>query len=298
MSDALSTRTYAIDFFQISHISTTEVPTLNDGFNSIIDGEVESISDTGGYTRDIWNLTARKRPGSFVGQLRKFRTTDLPETGRAGGTSKQLLLADDEGVVERNFFVYYKQHQLLGWHRNGHGNSPRQLAAFLSSLWGTRVSIDPVLQPEAIKRLMNGNIDLKKITLTVPRPTNPDLYPDDDYGKEIIELMNKSGADSVHIVLGIDTRRGDTDGKLSGKLKRAMSELTAMGATTARAVVYDDGLEHPIDLIADRVVSYQDIETNARFPPSATMYEAIDKAREECKGAINDYFGEMENAIT
>ena len=298
MTEPLVARRYTIDFFQLAHVATTEVPTIEDGFKIILDEEIEPILVSNGYTRDLWTLQVRSRPKSYAGQFRKFRTNDLPEIGTAGGSAAQLALSDKEGVVEKNFFVYYKEHQILGWHRNGHASSAKQLATFLSSLWGTKVTIDPVLQPDAVKRLLRGDIDLKKVELTIPRPTSRDLYPDDDYGKGILELLNRSGADSLQLTLGIDTRRKDTEGKLTSQWKRALSEFTSMGATTARAIVYDDGVEHPIDLIADRVVSYQDIETNALFPPSGTMYAAIDKAREECKGAINEYFGAVEAALT
>ena len=298
MTEPVATRRYTIDFFQLTHVSTPQVPTIEAGFNSILDEKVEPILVSNGYMRDLWTLELRSRPKSYAGQFRKFRTNDLPEIGVVGGSAAQLALSDQEGVVEKNFFVYYTEHQILGWHRNGHASSAKQLAAFLASLWGAKVTIDPVLQPDAVKRLLSGDIDLKKVELTIPRPTSRDLYPDDDYGKGILELLNRSGADSLHLTLGIDTRRKDTEGKLTSSWKRALAEFTSMGATTARAIVYDDGIEHPIDLIADRVASYQDIETNALFPPSGTMYKAIDTAREECKGAINDYFGAVEEAIT
>lgn len=298
MSQPLETRFYTIDFFQLSIVATGDVPTPEDGFRAIHEDEYQPILNSSGYTRDLWRLESRKRPMSYAGQFRKFRTTDLPEIGTAGGNAKELALDDDEGVVERNFFVYYKEHQLLGWCRNGHANTASQFASFLGQLWGTKVSIGPVLEPDAVRRLMSGNVDLKKVTLSIPRPTSRDLYPEEDFSNGTLALLNKSGADSLHLILSIDTRRSDTDGKLSAHWKRALAEFTSLGATTARAIVYEDGVEHPIDLIADRVSSRQGIETNARFPPSGTMYAAIDAARDECKGAIHDYFGSLEGALT
>lgn len=291
-------RTYKIDFFQLSHISTPETPTLQDGFNAVHGGSLALIHDMGGYTRDLWAFGPRSSPLSMAGQFRKFRTADLPEIGAAGGHAEELDLEPGQGLVERNFFVYYPEHQLLGWHVNSHGSSPGQFARFLGELWGTKVSIEPVLQPDAIRRLMANGIDATKITLTVARPKNPNLYPNDEFGKSIIGLMNAADADSMHLDLRVDARRSDTTGKLASKVKLALKEIfSTMEVTTARAIVEEDGFLHPIDLVADRVSSRQSAETNASYPPSETMYRTIDAARLECDGAIHDYFGQVGTSL-
>lgn len=299
MSEPLEARRYWIDFFQITHVATPNFPTIEEGFRDILDGSIESILNLGGYTRDIHGPLRRARPlpNSYAGQFRKFRTSDLPEIGAAGEDAQALELAENQGLVERNFFVFYPEHQVLGWCRNGHGNTAIQFGNFLGRLWGTRVTINPILQPDAVRRFMRGEVELKRLEITIPRPTNPDMYPDDDYSRPTLELMNSAGADSIHLSLGIDTRRRDTQGTLSSHWKHALARLSGM-ASTAKAVVYDDGIEHPIDLIADRISSAQDIETNARFPPAATLYAAIDTAREECQGAIHDYFGSLDTALS
>lgn len=99
MTEPLVTRRYTIDFFQLTHVSTPEVPTIEDGFNIILEEEVEPILVSNGYMRDLWTLALRSRPKSYAGQFRKFRTNDLPEIGAAGGSAAQLALSDQEGVV-------------------------------------------------------------------------------------------------------------------------------------------------------------------------------------------------------
>lgn len=294
MSQPLQTRRYTIDFYQLSVTSTPQIPTVDDGFKRIL-ASPGAIHDIVGYTRELWKPCVR--PGSIGGQFRKFRTSDLPEIGSAGNDATELALAENQGLIERNFFVYYEEHQLVGWCRNGHGNTISQFASFLSACWGTKVQASPILQPDAAKRLMRGGVELKTIEVTLARPTNPDFYPEEDFSQGMIDMLRDSGADTIKLTMGINTRRADTAGSLSSRWKNALNEVTGMGASTARAVVYDDGVEHPIDLIADRVISTQELETNARFPPSGTMYGAIDTARDECKDSIDDYFSSMQEAI-
>lgn len=95
---------------------------------------------------------------------------------------------------------------------------------------------------------------------------------------------------------GTDAVLTAPDNRLTGAIKQTLRNLHALGATTAKATVIEDGLQHTIDLIADRVSSRQRTETDGR-PPAETMYGLIDNAREECSEAIDGYFGAVDNAL-
>ncbi|ENO0459395.1 hypothetical protein ACAK56_003422, partial [Salmonella enterica] len=233
-------------------------------------------------------------PVSFVGQFRKFRNTDIPEKGAAGRQATEIPLDEDEGIVERNFFVYYKKQQLLGWHNNSHASSAKQFAAFLQKLAGVKsINCLPLIQTDALRRLMRGDVTLKQIEFTIPRPTSPEMYPDDDYSQSLLQLMNNASADSLHLKMGINLRRGGGKGRLNNAFKTVLAELSELGATTARAQVFDNGIEHPIDLIADRIIAYKEVETGAKYPPANTMYKLIDSTRSEWEDEINGYLGSM-----
>lgn len=300
MADGVQDKKYTIDFFQLSLQPTSSIPSVGKGLEIIAGAKKSSPLSIGGYTREIWKPLVRKHTDGpcFAGQFRKFRTDDLPEIGSTGEDASEIELDDDEGLVERNFFIFYPKHQVLAWCRNSHGNTPNQFARFLSSLWSTKVEAGPILQPDAAKRLMRRGVELKKIKLVIPRPANPDMYDANEFNRELMAMMSGANADSIHLEMGIDARRMDTAGSLTSRLKTALKQAANLGASSARAVVYDDGIEHPIDLIADRVFSVQEIETNAKYPPAGTMYTAIDSALHECKGQLNEYFGSDEESIT
>lgn len=285
---------YKIDFYQISLTPTADVQSVRAGFSSMLDGTIRNVVDGGrGYTRELFGLTRRRR--SLGGVLRKFRTSDLPAIGAIGRATEDIPLGPDQGVIEENFFVYYREHDLLGWHINAHGSHPSRFAEFLSAVWDTEVVIEPVIQPDAARRLMSGGTELKKIIVTIPRPTNPDLYPNDNFSSSVLTAMGNAGADTLHLEMGVDLRRS-SDNRLARAVKQTLRNLHSLGASTAKATVIEDGFQHTIDLIADRVSSRQRAETDGR-PPAETMYGLIDDAREECSEAIDGYFGTMENAL-
>lgn len=290
-------RSYKIEFFQLNLVPNQDVASVRDLFEALSEEEYDTSSEIGGFTREVWGLVFDRYPESVCGQFRKFRDTDIPEIGLPGEDAEQIELEDGEGLIEKNFFIYYEENNILAWHRNNHSSGINQFVSFLSSTAGIRVSAGPILQSDAIARLMNGDVELKKIEITLPRPTNPALYPDDDFGSSILGMMTDADADSLKISMGVDLRRADTEGRLTNRLKSTLRNVLRSGATTARAHVFEDGSEFPIDLIADRVFSWQSVETNSQFPPSFTMYGIIDTAKAECQEALDGYFGAMEDAL-
>lgn len=287
---------YRIDFFQLTHTATANIPTVRRGFELLQNGDVETSGEINRYTREVWRPRERRRPQSHVGQFRKFRMDDWPEVGRVGQPGHELEL-ENAGLIEKNFFVYYPDRSLLGWHTNAHASGVGQFARFLSQVWGTKVYAVPVLQPEAARRLLRGNIDLKRFVVSIPRPRAPDLYPDDDFGRATLELLNHADGDLLHLSISIDGRRGDARPHLARRIKRALAEFANFGATTAKAIVYEDGIEHPIDLLADRVTSHQTVEHDGRYAPEDTMFHTIDAARTESEGPLREYFGQLGDAL-
>lgn len=288
MSDV---KNYRIEFYQLSFKPSAKLGSLSDAFQSVLDSTSPSASNREGYTREIWGLKKRD-DGSFVGELRKFRNSNIPDKGAPGKDSSPIPLEQDEGIIERNFFVFFPRYNIVGWHRNYIACGINRFSLFLTAIFESSVKAAPLLEKEAVARLMRGDIKMKKIQLTIPRPRNPELYPDTDFSQKTLELLGDAGADTMQIVMGINTRRGDSNGRLHQNVKFAMQELVDFGAKKAVIEVFDaDGVVHPVDLIADRIVSTQSVVTDASFPPAGTMYRLIDTAYAENWESINAYIG-------
>ncbi|MFP1683371.1 DUF6731 family protein [Alloalcanivorax sp. C16-1] len=290
---ATKTKRYRIDFYQLNIHPTDTVRDPWEGLEAIQAGLLPDQATHNGLTRELWQLDDSK-PGTrhFFGQFRKFRTEDLPEVGAAGANARSLELAENEGVIEKNFFIFYKQHNILAWHLNGHGSSPKQFAQVLQESWGTRVTADPIIASDALERLMNNGTILKSVSLSVARPTNPEVYVRTDFARDTMGLLNGSGGDSMRISLSVDGRRGDSQGGLVEGWKSTLRDFMRIGVRTAKAKIEEGGFEEHIDLIADRVQSYQEVETDAKYPSRNAMHGLIVAARQECDGPIQQYFGD------
>lgn len=284
------TRKFHIDFFQLVCESGESISHL---FDQLLVSDSRLHCEHYGITRELWNPEKRVSPSSITGMLRKFRTSDLPEIGALGEAPETLPLKDGQGIIEYNHFVYFEEFQILAWVVNGHGSTPNQFAMCLSDLFKKSIVIAPLLKPDAMKRLMKGDVDLKKFSVRIAKPTNPDMFPSDDFSSELLKMMGSSEADSIFVELSTDTRNNNAKGKalrLCKDLKKTIVNLASHDPKTLKSTLIEDGMERPIDFIKDKLRSTQSIETNAKYAPSATMYQMIDTAKDESKSDIDAIF--------
>lgn len=285
------------DFYQLNVTSKDDINNINDIFDKVINKQFETCFACNGYTRELFDLTYRKAPyNSFSGRFRKFRTDKFPEVGTPGGNGVPVELKPGEGLIESNFFIYYPEFNLLIWQVNGYGSLPTRFADFIKNLSNTMVTVEPIIQADAVKELMKESSQLKKIIATIARPTNPDLYDISNETKTIMSLMNNTDADRFNLTLAVDLR-SNKKGTLKN-LKTTLVELVKYDAEKAVAVVEDEhGFVHPIDLIAQRLSDRRQIVTDKGYVHPQTIFDLIDNVYEDNQGALNDYFGTIQSRI-
>lgn len=246
----------------------------------------------GMHTFDLRRLESHD-DGYITGEFVKFRRDFLPNVGALTRDERELDIHADEYLVEKNFFLYELDRQLLIYQKNGHGGSVLNLAAYLKRVYreGT-VSFNPVLQPDPMKRLLRGGAMPRKLYLTAARPTNPDFVPQNEWTKAALKMLSSSGGIGFTLQLRADGHSKDDGRHLSGDVKRALAELIECGAAkTARIDIEEDGITHPIDLIADRLISTQDVEMAGRYPLKASIIPALYAAVEDKRRDLELIFG-------
>jgi len=279
------------DFYQLNISTKDEITSATDIFTKIINQQFSNCHESQGYTREIYSLTERSKPyKSITGIFRKFRQDKFPEVGTPGSIGLPVSLKPGEALIESNFFIYYPDFNLLIWHVNGYGSLPTRFAEFLKNLSNTQVTVEPIIQADAVKELMKDSNQLKKIIATIARPTNPDLYDSNNQTQTIMQLMRNSNADRFNLTLAIDLR-SNKKGTLSN-LKSTLVDLVNYDAEKAVAVVEDEhGFVHPIDLIAQRLSDRRQITTDRGYALPESMFDLIDNVYTDNHGALNEYFG-------
>ncbi len=286
-------RKYAIDFF------TGQLGPAN--HNVSLSTFLRHLTQTGchhveGLTYDIEIRNLHEQdPGLFQGVFAKIRKDELPHAGRAGHPDRELGLADDEGLVDKNHFVYFQENELLVMQANRHAGTAVALGKYLTDLNGQHaVSFNPVIQPDATRRLMRDDLTPISIEASFARPTNPDMYPDDDWSPQLLDTLAQIGGGNVKLSISRDKKRvAEGADRLSDRARRAAQAFMQM--PTVRKIKIDmedeNGIVYPIDLIADRLKVKIEILVNGRYPNEAAMYRALRGAKDDQRDNLQQIFG-------
>jgi len=287
---APKTHTYRIEFYELTVKPTPEYGNTFAALQSLAARTDPLCVEWGGITRELWKPALSGV--AIRGSLRKFRMSDLPEIGSVGGSSRELQLEEDQGLVEKNFFTLYRQQSLLAWHTNGHANRPEHLARVLAELLGTEVLANPLIQSDALRRLLRGEVEVRSMELSIPRPKDPSYYPENEFNKSLFSALAAADGDRIAVRVTTDARINAQPRLTTGLVKSALKEIMVDDlASTARVNVNEDGIEHPIDLIADRLLAFAEIEHDGRYPPQQAIFNAFDAARREEQEAIHACLG-------
>jgi hypothetical protein len=249
------------------------------------------VTKIGNLNYEIRGLHRFKNGSSFQGVFARFRSDDLPHVGKPGGKERELDIGPEDGLLEKNYFLYFRQHQLLVYQENGNGSAVGRLGEYFTRYFNTTTVFQPVLQPDATRRLLQNDVEPMSLELSFARPTNANWFPPDDFSKELLALMKSAKAPSIRLLMK-GSGRGAQRQPLSRKIKRSVVGLLGHGdVKVARLLVDDNEGRHPIDLIADRLTHHIDVEMVGRYPAEHSVFNGLMEAKDEHNGALEAIFG-------
>ncbi|TWV80440.1 DUF6731 family protein [Moraxella sp. VT-16-12] len=237
-----------IEFLQLYHIKpNADTPAISTCLESLVGNT--HIFNNQDFSRD---LALIELPNGVIGGLfRKVRPDDGIEYGQAGGQSKPLELADDEGIFESNHFAYFPQYNIIAYIRNRHANTHTQLRECLKSLLGKRIGMTPMLQKSSIEALLFKK-NVVEISCSMP-VSSLFVYDGNMWSNQALSALSQSGANTVDFTVKIDRRK--QNGWLSNTMEN-INNMMGLGANKLTAKVKDlDGNEvSPIDFLANKIL--------------------------------------------
>ncbi|OTG85852.1 hypothetical protein B9T31_09675 [Acinetobacter sp. ANC 4558] len=284
------------DFYQLVFSSGNNSSVIN-CFNKIIKNEVEAFVDVKDYTRELYRLSFNETDKYWAGQFRKYRKNQLPAFARPGEDEIELTLDGDQGIIERNCFIFFPIRNILIWQHDAHANNPERLADFLSILSADKVEVAPILTKSALLRLMDGKTEALKFKISVARPTAPSMYDENKFTADLFSLMNNSGSDLFNLVGGVDLRSKES-GVLGRFVKSGIRTLVSSGAAkTAKVLVLENGKREWLDLITDRVKASRELESGKKSIPFLTMVDMIKSVYDEKLEVLNEILGKEQDTL-
>lgn len=240
-------------------------------------------ADNLGY--EIRDLVVHNRGAVYQGIFATIRD-DAPHIREAQGGERIIPLADDEGILEKNHFIYYSAQSVLTYQVNQRASHPTRFETYLRAMagMGHAVSLDDMLTRDAWERLRDGVV--KEFDVSFDAPHDPAAYDPTEFSAESMRLMEQAGAGRMNLKLKA-TRGHQGMRQWVKQIARQLRRDTQVRKLQVRL----DGDESPIDLIADVIREKITVEMDGRYPNSRRTFEELEAATRRAQDAINAHFG-------
>lgn len=239
----------------------------------------------GSLTYEIRDLRSLNNGAVVMGVFAVLRD-DAPHIRAQDRTERPIPLLDDEGVLEKNHFIFYGSTGLVVYQVNQRANHPMRFEQYLTDLAGQEhtVVFGDILTKDAWKKLSKGVV--KRLEVTIDVPKNPMAFDPDDFTGPTLQTMEQAGAQRALITFSAS--RG---GAMSGWLREQLLRLRG-GPHIDRLQVKLDGEAHLLDLLANTVRDRIEVVMNGRYPDTPRTFAELAGAYERQREALRAHFGQ------
>lgn len=272
----MAIKTFSIGFYQGVFGDKNVKENVSDILKELLK-EDTPVFNIRGYDFKLKELKQNKK--TIQGILCKFRHDDIPIIGNKNNLERPIDLSDDEGLIEKNHFVYYTDQELLVYQHNKHACHYKILGEYITEITGKTCVFNPIIQKESFDSLMKGGVKPRKINVSFARPSNNNLTGH-KFNSDLMKLLSDTGGLNINLTISVGRRKSKY---LNMDIRDALLELVREAEPNIARLNYDDdeGGRHDIDLIADRITSSVDVYMNGRYPNSEKMFSELRSAKNE-----------------
>lgn len=238
----------------------------------------------GTLTYEVRDLRSINNGNVVMGVFAVMRD-DAPHIRGTDRTERVIPLQDDEGVLEKNHFIFYAATGLIVYQVNQRASHPVRFEQHLTDLAGRErtVVFGDILTRDAWQKLNSGIV--KRLEITIDTPRHPGAFDPDDFTGPTLHTMERAGAQKAQITLTAGR------GVMSTWMKEQLQRLRG-GPHIDRLQVRLDGEEQPIDLLANTVRDTIQVVINGRYPDTAQTLTELAAAHDRQREALRAHFGQ------
>lgn len=239
----------------------------------------------GNHSYEIREMASFNNGAVYRGVFAVLRD-DAPNIRKSNGTERPIPLADDEGVIEKNHFLYYARRRMLVYQVNQRANHPSRFENYLTAMSGLEKSVvfADILTTDSWQRMHQGTIKSVEVTLDIPRA--PELFDPDDFTGPTLHTMQQAGAMKAHVTLSAG--RGN---ELREWVKRQLDRARGMPHVKSLGVRIE-GEDGILDLIGNTVRDTIEVQMDGRYPNTRKTFEELESARHRQREALRAHFGQ------
>lgn len=284
----MTKRQFKIDFFCVTASGKRKHPLLSDMLAAVPSaGCTAAMSlENGDEKYQLRSIVPLPGGTTLKAIFGRCRYNEVLTQGDEHGAEADVTLKPGHGLVEKNHLLFIPAQNLLVYQRNSNGSHHSKLQAYLNRLMPDgRFVLEPILQRDAYEKLIKGG-EVKRFEVSFLAPSDPSLYKD-LLTSDATRMLKACGATSGHIKMSVGRRPQG----LQAWIKDSIASMAQAGLATVARVKLDD-IEHPIDLIADRLLRTVEVEVglDGRVLPDA-YFSALANAKYEATDTLNTFFG-------
>lgn len=238
-----------------------------------------------GQGYEIRELRSHNNNAVFQGIFAVTRD-DAPHIRRRNGDEQPIDLQADEGVLEKNHFIYYSGPSLLVYQVNQRANHPARLEEYLTHMTGLgrSVILADILTSDAWEQVRRGQV--KRVHMVLSTPQTAATYDPEDFSGRTLQTMERAGATRAEINMSIS---GGNRG-MSTWLKQGVLRMRERENVKSLRVQLDGG-DQMLDLLANTVRDTIEVQMDGRYPNTRHTFEELETAKTRQQDTLDGHFG-------
>lgn len=227
--------------------------------------------------------TCELREVSVVGNVVKgclaLLREDLPTLRLQDGNEAPLPVANGDRLIEKNYFLYFREARLLLWQFNLAANHAANMAVMLTTLGGMTRAVS---YSHVIKSLFaleqDQVIEYVDLKIGAPRKKGQRLEVEQldptNWGLNPFKVLADTGSRQLEIMMQNRTEDG-----LTGTVRNLVRDLTGL-SVTRKLKVKVDGATEPIDMLAERYTYKIPMQCLGVTATAAEVFQALQQAKD------------------
>jgi hypothetical protein len=240
-----------------------------ESINSLPDDETRTLSSKRNF-HPVRLQNLQQWNGFWWGQAMRIRMHEEMQRAKLNGEVRDIEFADDEGLGESSAFLYHPGTNMLIFQEVHGAVSRTAFSVYLKEIGQvTKIDLRPAINPDALARI--ERLEVKKITIRMAQIHNANDRGSNRLAAGFFRFLGALNAGGVNMVV-----KPERDGLLARIPELLRELLTAneqedLALERVSVTGTDDEEETVIDLLADRLVTTEEIEVGTGRRPSAAQ---------------------------
>ena len=240
---------------------------------------ISTVQALNSQTNKSCELREIQRVGNVVKGCLALLRDERPPVRRIDRTEVPLPMNVGATLLEKNYFLYFKETRLLVWHFNLSANHVANMGLMLSTMGGMNRAVS---YTHVVKNVFaldpDQTIEYVDLKIRAPRRKTErheiEQLDPTDWGFNPFKVMSDTGARNLEIVMQNRTEDG-----LLPKMRRLASDLTGV-SVTSKLKVKVDGAAEPIDMLAERFTYRVAMQCADSTPSGTELLQALQGAKD------------------